>query len=357
MLDIFELGATTSDDKVTKSFFINALLDEVRTYNSISSPLNPQPKADQLLVICQLAAEYCTSKPPRFKNDKPGGGKTFRRWEAIDNLLGQVAKEVQTLGLRMLHSPRKFSSIGVNESRSYWLELVDPFHEVGFELARHFADWIKDQDAINNRTSFWDYLKRPPTVLMPEQYKVKYYPELYGEKGRLFFDGFKLVDDDSIIWSTADKRTEFSGEGWGIFVVSPDGRLFGGSHVVGEHHHSSFLGGGMVSAAGEFVVDTTGVLRFITAKSGHYTPTVDNMRRFVGKFLQVSDDTLIQPNLRKPLVYRVGDFRSNGEAATGLCREEIAAWLRERCGIAKWNDLIAVPSNPNWKPTPAPRRA
>ena len=89
MLDISELESTTSDDKVTKSIFINALLEEVRKYNSISSPTNPQPKAGQLLIICQLAAEYCTSKPPRFKNDKPGGGKTFRRWEAIDNLLGQ----------------------------------------------------------------------------------------------------------------------------------------------------------------------------------------------------------------------------------------------------------------------------
>ena len=355
MLDISELESTTSDDKVTKSIFINALLEEVRKYNSISSPINPQPKADQLLIICQLAAEYCTSKPPRFKNDKPGGGKTFRRWEAIDNLLRQVGKEVQTLGLRMLHSPKKFNSIGINDARSYWLELVDPVHEVGFELAHQFAAWIKDQDAINYRTSFWTYLNRPPTQLMPQHQRVKYYPELYGERGRLFFDGFKLVDEDGSTWSTADKRTEFSGQGWGIFVVSPDGRLFGGSHVVGEHHHSSFLGGGMVSAAGEFVVDMAGVLRFITAKSGHYTPTVDNMKRFVGKFQQVSDETLIQPNLRKKVAYRVGDFRKNGENATGLCREEIDMWIRQRCGLAKWKDLTDVPSDPTWKPRPAPR--
>jgi hypothetical protein len=48
--------------------------------------------------------------------------------------------------------------------------------------------------------------------------------------------------------------------------------------VKGLFHHSSFLGGAPVLGAGEWQV-RTGLLRLITAKSGHYQP---EMRHFVG---------------------------------------------------------------------------
>jgi hypothetical protein len=360
MLDASALRATT--DNNTKSFLIKDLLEEIDRYNVMPQGMNLQQKADHLLVVCKLAALYCTSKPPQNKPDKPGGGKTFRRWEAVDVLLGQIRAEVQSLGLRMLYTPNNFreigQAIGRDIKRSYWLELIDPLHAAGQDLAARYAEWLTNAQAIEIRTSFWDYLGRPQDLAHGADYIVKYYPEIGDDgRGQLHFSNGRLYDEDDDIWSTTHLETHWARDGWGIFVVSPDGRIYGGSHVVGEHHHSSFLAGGMVSAAGEMVVDPTGVVRFITAKSGHYMPTVDNMRQFVLQFIDIPADALIQPNLRQPVVHRVGDFRVSTQAqpAPSLSREEVELWLRQRCRPATFPDLADVASVPGWRPAPAPR--
>ena len=114
MLDsirIMAAGAETSKNEL----FVG-LLNEVKTYNSIVSPGNLQPKADQLLRICQVAGWYCTSKPPQPpKPGQPGGGKNALRWAAVKDLLEQVGVEVATLGLRMLSGPADFKSVGTHK--------------------------------------------------------------------------------------------------------------------------------------------------------------------------------------------------------------------------------------------------
>ncbi|WP_404308637.1 calmodulin-binding protein [Neorhodopirellula lusitana] len=70
---------------------------------------------------------------------------------------------------------------------------------------------------------------------------------------------------------TDKMRTAASGIGWGIFVLSPSDVFYTGSHSVGQFHHSSFLQGHAVKGAGEWMIDN-GILKIITAKSGHYRP-------------------------------------------------------------------------------------
>jgi hypothetical protein len=62
-----------------------------------------------------------------------------------------------------------------------------------------------------------------------------------------------------------------SGDDIAIFVMGLDGKIYIGSHELGIFHHSSFLAGGPVAAAGEIVIKD-GVILLITAKSGHYRP-------------------------------------------------------------------------------------
>ena len=61
------------------------------------------------------------------------------------------------------------------------------------------------------------------------------------------------------------------GQGYGIFVMSPGGRIYCHQHARGKFHHSSFLAGGDVAAAGELKV-RQGELQKLTNKSGHYKP-------------------------------------------------------------------------------------
>jgi hypothetical protein len=70
---------------------------------------------------------------------------------------------------------------------------------------------------------------------------------------------------------TAKMMTNKSGAGFGIFVMSPNGEMYAGSHKVGIFHHSSFLGGGQTAGAGEMKV-SGGKLKVLTNKSGHYLP-------------------------------------------------------------------------------------
>ncbi|KAF9111805.1 hypothetical protein BGX27_004409 [Mortierella sp. AM989] len=56
-----------------------------------------------------------------------------------------------------------------------------------------------------------------------------------------------------------------------IYVTDPRGTLYVAQKVKGKFHHSSFLGGGSVCAAGGIVINNGKLLK-ITPNSGHYRP-------------------------------------------------------------------------------------
>ncbi len=70
-------------------------------------------------------------------------------------------------------------------------------------------------------------------------------------------------------YDTTNLSTNFSGVGYAIFVMSGDGAIYADQHKVSQFHHSSFLAGADAAASGEIKV-TTGSLKGITNKSGHY---------------------------------------------------------------------------------------
>jgi len=56
-----------------------------------------------------------------------------------------------------------------------------------------------------------------------------------------------------------------------IFVMDSSGTIYAGESLFGVQHHSSFMGGGSVAAAGEIAV-SGGKLTLISNQSGHYQP-------------------------------------------------------------------------------------
>ncbi|MCC6644429.1 MAG: hypothetical protein IT374_02520 [Polyangiaceae bacterium] len=56
-----------------------------------------------------------------------------------------------------------------------------------------------------------------------------------------------------------------------IFVMDASGTVYAGENIHGLQHHSSFMGGGAIAAAGELVV-SGGRLTLISNQSGHYQP-------------------------------------------------------------------------------------
>jgi hypothetical protein len=87
------------------------------------------------------------------------------------------------------------------------------------------------------------------------------------ESGKLYIGtgaAKKLLDTSSMV-------SHQSGPGYAIYVMSAEGHIHLGSHVVGLYHHSSLLGGEPVAGAGEIIV-TQGKLNFVSNKSGHFVP-------------------------------------------------------------------------------------
>ncbi|WP_138084213.1 hypothetical protein [Phragmitibacter flavus] len=83
----------------------------------------------------------------------------------------------------------------------------------------------------------------------------------------------KLLQRNKEVFTTQKLSTVFSGDGWGIYVLSPDGELLVSSHARGRFHHSSLIAAAPAAGAGEIKADN-GVITEISNKSGHYLPTV-----------------------------------------------------------------------------------
>lgn len=79
----------------------------------------------------------------------------------------------------------------------------------------------------------------------------------------------KLVPFD-----TTHESTEHSGKGTAIFVIGANKQFYAGSHIRGQFHHSSFLGGEAIMGAGELKTNSEGKILEVSNKSGHYKPNL-----------------------------------------------------------------------------------
>ena len=77
-------------------------------------------------------------------------------------------------------------------------------------------------------------------------------------------------------FDTTKMVTHFSGPGIAIYVMSPTGKIHASTHVVGNRHHSSLLGGGNVACGGEIKV-MRGHIQMLSNKSGHYAPSINHL--------------------------------------------------------------------------------
>jgi len=171
-------------------------------------------------------------------------------------------------------------------SESYWLEAVTKEKYYGGELHQFFEAWEKSDSPLN----FQDWLKKenpsgfsytaweqknPQNVETLSHITYLKTPEERKKYEVSFEDG--IAKRNGEIFDTAEESTAKSGQGIAIFVMDPDGKIYAGSHVTGEFHHSSFLGGGAVSGAGEIKTNLLGQVTSITNKSGHYKPGKDQI--------------------------------------------------------------------------------
>jgi hypothetical protein len=79
---------------------------------------------------------------------------------------------------------------------------------------------------------------------------------------------------------TCGMQTTARGGGWAIYVVAKNGKIYTANHEAGIFHHSSFLSGTPVIAAGEWIVKDGQVLA-INDKTGHYHVGAAHLAEFL----------------------------------------------------------------------------
>ncbi|KAI1313431.1 hypothetical protein EDD11_002639 [Mortierella claussenii] len=225
----------------------------------------------------------------------PNGSKArwaWRRAEFLGSRLGKGSNGITTEEALVLLT-------------EHWLEMSDKKHRYGSNLKPYHEYWLK-QDTSQNFFYWLDKgegrevdLEERPRARLEEQ-RVQY----LGEHERLQYaveaiDGllyYKLsgkpvhtlptsvqagdhVDVSQILPDANDhddeatrlEKKRIRNKSKFIYVTDPSGTLYVAQKVKGQFHHSSFLGGGTVCAAGGIIVNH-GKLIKINPKSGHYRP-------------------------------------------------------------------------------------
>ncbi|KAF9145204.1 hypothetical protein BGX30_009950 [Mortierella sp. GBA39] len=187
----------------------------------------------------------------------------------------------------------------------HWLEMSDKKHRYGSNLKVYHEFWLA-QDTSQNFFYWLDKgdgkevdIEERPRARLDEQ-RVHYLQEYeraqyavdvidglfyYKQSGQLVHSlptSVKADDDVDVSQILPDanehddeatrlEKKRIRNKSKFIYVTDPQGVLYIAQKVKGQFHHSSFLGGGTVCAAGGIVVNRGRLIK-INPKSGHYRP-------------------------------------------------------------------------------------
>jgi hypothetical protein len=196
--------------------------------------------------------------------------------------------------------------VGRTLEESYWIEKALPGHLGKGAVAAAFGEW---KNLHGTKLNFDNWLKH---IYVPECQDDEFGSYLMNRKGGLAakieakrkndagreltgveycteeerdayvisIQNGSVVDLGGDTYDTGEESTVFSGKGWAIFVMAPDGTLYANSHVADRFHHSSFLAGGPIKCAGEIEVKE-GVITSVTPKTGHYKAGAAELEYFL----------------------------------------------------------------------------
>lgn len=188
--------------------------------------------------------------------------------------------------------------------KSYQLERATIRHVPGSKT----KDWLDSNSKLTlndwlDTVHKWD--NEDSSIFLNQSYETKgveYLDAIQRQGYEIRIQGGRVTNSDGSIAHTGNMRSITLGPGWGIFVVSFGGQFYLGEHTVGEFHHSSFLSGSPVLAAGEIAINN-GAIVGLTNKTGHYKSREEELNRVLTMFSRNGvdiNDIAVQDPFRKP---------------------------------------------------------
>ncbi|KAL5717094.1 IQ domain-containing protein iqm3 [Ranunculus cassubicifolius] len=164
----------------------------------------------------------------------------------------------------------------------HWIEAIDPRHRYGHSLHLYYNLWANGN--AGQPFFYWLDVGDGKDIDLPECPRSKLRQQCITYLGPHQRDHYEyIVVDGRFVHKQSEELLDTTkvskGAKW-IFVMSTFKKLYAGEKKKGVFHHSSFLAGGATLAAGRLVV-IDGVLKSISAYSGHYRPTDDNLASLV----------------------------------------------------------------------------
>lgn len=192
---------------------------------------------------------------------------------------------------------------------THWLEILDPLHRYGTFLHPYYDVWL----SLGAPGSFFQWLDNGDGVRVDLEraadFRGKAVPRQVLERSRVRYCTEKerqryrvIVKDELLRWASDNApggkdrlscvNTDLNVK-W-IFVIDVSGELYMCRKRKGHFHHSSFVAGGPVFAAGRISVDEGRVV-CIGPNSGHYRTKWDQLMFAVEDFFAKSGLRVVPP--------------------------------------------------------------
>ncbi|CAN1841734.1 IQ domain-containing protein IQM2 [Linum perenne] len=171
----------------------------------------------------------------------------------------------------------------------HWLEAIDPRHRYGHNLHFYYDNWLHSK----SREPFFYWLdigegKEVNIVEKCPRWKLQQQCIKYlGPMERKAYE--VVVEDGRLMYKETGEFLNTTGDSKWIFVLSTSKTLYVGQKKKGTFQHSSFLAGGVATAAGRLIAEE-GVLKAVWPHSGHYRPTEENFRDFLSFLIENNVD-------------------------------------------------------------------
>ncbi|MBM3207723.1 MAG: hypothetical protein FJZ57_03850 [Chlamydiae bacterium] len=205
------------------------------------------------------------------------------------------AESLQTKKLRAIHkaiylsfgTSHPYFSYKILETK-YWQEALLPDHPNGTEINDLLKIWARSSSSCSFEAFLYKF-KADQGVS-----KVRYLnPVERVEYAVDFVDG--KIYKNGHPFHTDFVRSEKSNHS-AIYAILPDEKMYIGPYITGKFHHSSFNSGQPVLGAGEIITKSTGEIKSISSKSGHFKPCAKQLLETL-KYLEEKKVNLSEINL------------------------------------------------------------
>ncbi|CAI5723036.1 unnamed protein product [Hyaloperonospora brassicae] len=243
------------------------------------------------------AIEHLVQQPKAFPPTLKSTARPIRRvdrWRQVRLHMRQLTRGLKRCRARTVDgSNAAVTCCASMLHKDFWLEALDVQHRYGFHLRAFHRTWklemaregqlLTDQDDA----SFFHWLDHGQGrfVDLPEcsqQYlrstRVEYCTEAQREDYEIEFALLPCSNEKKIsVRYAASKQVVHTDDRskW-IFVLDLCGRLYLGRKRKGRFHHSSFVSGAPIFAAGKIAI-AHGVIVAIEPHSGHFKPRLENL--------------------------------------------------------------------------------